>query len=307
AKLLSGVRERIARVEVNEGFSASNPDFSSVVVPAAMDRVALGVYLDGELRRHVTRAREAQLVVFSGLKLEKLSDLEGILRRSQVRMVLAAGSLATALKKAEADLDGYEFSLGKVGDLQHSHEKYHIPPDRIAQAARMLQAGRAQGVEFVLPVDFVLADGRVAERIPPDGQQLDVGPKTSELFERKIGEFIAWHREHRQQTGRPALAFHNGVFGKFEDPRFESATRRFMTQLKRLHDAGVEVYVGGGEGGAALDKYGQPDWVTHTFTAGGTILKALGTEGIPYLKAMWMAVQRQQGESRPTKRKEKGG
>ena len=55
-----------------------------------------------------------------------------------------------------------------------------------------------------------------------------------------------------------------------------------------MHDSGVQVYVGGGEGGAALHRYGDESWVTHCFTAGGTILKALGNEPIPYLKALYM-------------------
>ena len=64
-----------------------------------------------------------------------------------------------------------------------------------------------------------------------------------------------------------------------------------MPQLKRMKDAGVEVYIGGGEGGAALEKYGQPDWVTHVFTAGGTVLNALGREPVPYLVALRAAAK----------------
>jgi phosphoglycerate kinase len=111
------------------------------------------------------------------------------------------------------------------------------------------------------------------------------------LFQRKIGEFI---ESVRPQLGSssPPVAFHNGVFGMFEDPRFEDGTRKFIGQLKRMKDAGVEVYVGGGEGGTALEKYGQPDWVTHCFTAGGTVLNALGSAPVPYLQALSMAAAR---------------
>ena len=59
------------------------------------------------------------------------------------------------------------------------------------------------------------------------------------------------------------MAFHNGVFGMFEDPRFEDGTKKFVPQLKRMKDAGIKVYIGGGEGGTSLEKYGQPDWVTY--------------------------------------------
>jgi phosphoglycerate kinase len=77
----------------------------------------------------------------------------------------------------------------------------------------------------------------------------------------------------------------------FEDPKFEQGTKRFIPQLKRMTDAGVEVYIGGGEGGTALEKYGQEDWVTHVFTAGGTVLNALGSEPVPYLVALRAAAQ----------------
>ena len=122
-------------------------------------------------------------------------------------------------------------------------------------------------------------------------QQFDIGPKSSELYEQKVGEFLA-SVKGQLGTDDPPVAFHNGVFGMFEDSRFEEGTRRFVAQLKRMKDAGVAVYVGGGEGGKALEKYGQPDWITHCFTAGGTVLNALGAEPIPYLQALYLAVKR---------------
>jgi phosphoglycerate kinase len=82
------------------------------------------------------------------------------------------------------------------------------------------------------------------------------------------------------------------VFGKFEDPRFEEGTRSFIGQLKRLKESGVEVYIGGGEGGTALERYGNPEDVTHVFTAGGTVLNALGSEPVPYLVALCMAAEK---------------
>jgi phosphoglycerate kinase len=56
-----------------------------------------------------------------------------------------------------------------------------------------------------------------------------------------------------------------------------------------MKDAGVEVYVGGGEGGKALEKYGDESYATHVFTAGGTVLNALGSEPVPYLVALRLA------------------
>ena len=104
---------------------------------------------------------------------------------------------------------------------------------------------------------------------------------------RAVGDFIAAHKS----DSPAAVVFHNGVFGMFEDPRFEEGTRKFMAQLKRMTDAGIKVYVGGGEGGTALEKYGQPNWITYCFTAGGTVLNALGSEPVPYLVALRMAAE----------------
>jgi phosphoglycerate kinase len=290
AAYANGMRDKIARVHVNEGFAASNRDLSSTVVPVTMDRCTLGKYIDGELRTHLQKTRQAELVVFSGMKLEKLDDLQSILDRGQVRVVIAAGLLALALKKADADLAGKPFEMGVAGSQKES--KIYIPPERIEQARKMLTGARKNGVEFVLPVDFILGNGQPSDTIPPDGAQFDVGPRTIALHAARVDEFIKYHQQKAASDKGAAVAFHNGVFGKFEEEQFAVGTRKFIDQLKRMTAAGLLVYVGGGEGGAALHKYGNESWVTHCFTAGGTILKALGTEPIPYIKALYLAATR---------------
>ncbi len=281
----NGMRDQFAAVHINEGFAASNRDLSSTVVPLAMDRVALGAYIDRELREHTTRTRQSELVIFSGMKINKLDDLEQILQRGQVRTVIAAGSLAMSLKKADTQMKGEEFSMGLASD---PNQKIYIPPERVEQSLRMLKHGQSHNVRFVLPVDFILGNGQASSTIPLDGAQFDVGPATIALHQQVIGEFIDYHRQKSAAGKGPAFAFHNGVFGKFEEDQFSHGTRKFMDQLRRMHEAGVQVYVGGGEGGAALNRYGDESWVTHCFTAGGTLLKALGVEPIPYIKALTM-------------------
>jgi len=286
ARFANQVAEKLAAVYVNEALSAGSLDTSTTIVPATMKRVALGKYVAKEFDGPMLRCLDTELVVFSGLKTDKLDDLEAMIGRGKVKMVFTAGSLAMALKKAAAELDGQQFSLGLAEDPAHADKPYYIAPKRIEQARRMISAGRDKGIEFVLPVDFILQDGSASDTIGPGQAQLDIGPKTSELFAAKIGEFIASHQ------GRRSVAFHNGVFGKFEEPQFAEGTKKFMAQLKRLTAAGVEVYIGGGEGGAALEQYGQESDVTHVFTAGGTVLNALGSEPVPYLVALAMAAQR---------------
>ncbi|MDX1961888.1 MAG: phosphoglycerate kinase [Pirellulales bacterium] len=285
AKVANEVAEKIARVYVNEALSAGSLDTSSTILPAAMDRVALGSYVASEFDGPMQQCLLAELVVFSGLKIDKLDDLQAMIDRGTIKWVFAAGSLAMALRKADGELAGRPVSIGVAEDPAHADQPYFIPVERVEQAKRMLTEGRAKGITFVLPVDSILQDGRAVENIGPGEQQFDIGPKSSALFSEKVGEFLAANQARLGKENSP-VAFHNGVFGMFEDPRFEEGTRKFVSELKRLKDAGVRVFVGGGEGGKALEKYGQPDWVTHCFTAGGTVLNALGSNPVPYLQAL---------------------
>ncbi len=283
-KFANEFANKIAKVYVHEALSAGSLDASSVVIPAAMDRVAMGHYEAAEFDGPMRKCLATQLVIFSGLKIDKLDDLKAMIGRGTIQCVFAAGSLAMALKKAISEIDGKPCCLGVAEDPTHSDKPYYIPPERVAQAKQMVTDGRGKGIEFVVPVDSVIEDGSVVDELKPDQQQFDIGPESSKLFEQKIGDFLA-------KNPQGSVAFHNGVFGMFEDPRFEAGTKNFIPQLKRMTDAGVEVYVGGGEGGKALELYGQPDWVTHVFTAGGTVLNALGSEPVPYLVALRMAAQ----------------
>jgi phosphoglycerate kinase len=285
ASYAASLREKIAKVYVFEALSAGNADSSSAVAPAAMDRVVLGKYVEAELSGPMAACLKAEACVFSGIKIDKLSKLESMLAEGRIKRVFSAGSLAMALKKASALLDGKEFCIGATENPANAKEAFYIPPERIEQAKQVVANGRRNGIEFILPVDFVMADESIKETLEADDQQFDIGPQSIALFDEKVGEFIA---EAKERDDKPVL-FHNGVFGMFEDPRFEQGTRSFVQQLKRMSEAGIHVFVGGGEGGKSLEKYGEESWVEHNFTAGGTVLSAIGAEPIPYMAALKLA------------------
>ena len=227
-------------------------------------------------------------MIFSGLKIDKLDDLEAMINRGKIiARVLGRFACDGAAQSGGCSSTARIFVWAWPRIRLARRKPYYIPPERIEQAKRMLTSGREKGIKFVLPVDWVIQDGSVVDKLKPGDQQFDIGPKTSELFEREVGEFL-------EIDG--AVAFHNGVFGMFEDSRFEEGTKRFIPQLKRMTDNGVEVYIGGGEGGAALEKYGEESWVTHVFTAGGTVLNALGGEPVPFLVALRMAAGRSKSD-----------
>jgi len=267
-----------ATVYVNDAIAAGNKDFSSTALPLAMGRVALGVFARRELEEHVVRAREAGLVVFSGMKLDKLKHLHGIVKRGRVELILAGGSLAMALRKARGEIDGVDFSIGAAGESANKDEKTYVPTSAVERARQILLEADEKGIKVVLPVDFVVEDGTVVRELEPDQWQRDIGPETSELFDREARDWAA-------RTKHPT-AFHNGVMGQFENVTFSSGTEALVATLKSLKEDGVAVYVGGGEGRAALERFGSLDDVTHAFTAGGTVLKCLADRPLPFLEAL---------------------
>ena len=280
--LCQDFRDRLTTIEINDAIGASNIDFSSSVLPFLMSRTVMGFDLAGEMRNHMERVRRSNLVVFSGLKIDKLDDLEGIIDRGKLDLIIAAGSLAMALRKAQAQIRGEVFSIG-LAETDPKLKAY-IGAERIEEAKRIIKKTERLGAKIVLPVDYVLDDGSLSETIPNNRTQMDIGPVSIRLFADTINTYI----EMSKSAKKPFVMYFNGAFGKFEDPRFERGTKSFIPLLKKMTDAGIKTYVGGGEGRLALLEYGQLEDVTHAFTCGGSVLKSLTNNHIAFLKAMYL-------------------
>lgn len=281
-KLSKDIVTRLTDVEINESIAASNLDYSSCALPLLMKNTGMGFFIDSEMKTHIRKVREANLVVFSGLKIDKLDDLRGIIERDHLRTVISAGSLAMALKKAAAQLMGKDFCIGLAEN--DKTKKYFIDNKRIEQAKQIIKKCHEKSIELILPIDFILDNGLVSKEIPPDRAQMDIGPETIRSFKTVLQNYIKKSRSSSQQY----VFFYNGVFGKFEDPRYENGTKEFISILKELTHSGIATYVGGGEGRLALLKYGALDDVTHSFTSGGTVLKSLTNNHIGYLKSLYL-------------------
>src|SRR4029078_11306020 len=119
AKLANEFAEKLGTVYVFEALSACSFDECRVVVPAAMKRVALGEYVSAELSGPMMRCLDSQLVIFSGLKADKLDDLDAMIQRGKITRVFAAGALSNALRKAAGQLEGKNVCLGKAEDPAH--------------------------------------------------------------------------------------------------------------------------------------------------------------------------------------------
>lgn len=281
-QLATRLRDVTAPIEINESIAASNLDFSSSVLPLVMRLTAMGPFMHRELVEQMPAVLKADFVIFSGLKLDKLDDLERMLSRRNLDRVFVGGALAMPLLKARARLSGVELSAGRAE--RDPDFKGYVSSERTAQAERIVKTCERLGIRLSLPRDFVLDDGRVAADIPPHRLQMDIGPGTIADFASLVSRYIEDSRK-----GRAAgVVFYNGVFGKFEEERFSNGTKAAIALLGKMTTAGLRTYVGGGEGRLALLRYGSVSDVTHAFTAGGTVLKSLSDRPIGYLKAMYL-------------------
>ena len=155
AKLANEFAQKVAKVYVHEAFSAGSLDASSVVVPAAMDKVALGKYEAEQFAGHLKECLGAQMVIFSGLKIDKLDDLQAMIDRGKIRKVIAAGSLAAGLKKAAMDLEGKPFDLGPVSKIRHTRtNRTTFRRNGSSRPSGCSAEGRAKGIEFVVAGGF---------------------------------------------------------------------------------------------------------------------------------------------------------
>lgn len=262
---------------VFDALASHNPDWSSVVLPGAADKAFLGPYTYRELTGPLKAARNAEIVLISGLKIDKLDALEAIATRGSARLILCGGSLAMALVKASGG------SIGLAEQPSSAGQKWHIPPERIEQAKRISRAASSNGVDLVVPVDFVLEDGTVTDVIPEGATQRDIGPRSIATFIQKIQRYVA-------SRSNSTAIFYNGSVGQFEKEPFAAGTRAIVEALCDLArtDKRARLYVGGGDGRLTLARFGDVSVATHIFTSGGTVLKIIGDQSLNYLKALYV-------------------
>ena len=162
----------------------------------------------------------------------------------------------------------------------HEIGKSLLEADKIGLATQILAEAKAHNVQFLLPIDHVVAD-KVAhdariqnigegKAIPPDMMALDIGPKTVELFSNEIGiaRTIVW----------------NGPMGVFEIEAFAKGTRKIA---EAVADNGAAIsIVGGGDSVAAVKAAGVADKITHISTGGGASLEFLEGKKLPGVEAL---------------------
>ncbi|MFE7372138.1 phosphoglycerate kinase [Streptomyces anulatus] len=260
----------LADVYVGDGFGAVHRKHASVFdLPARLPHYAgyLIATEVGVLKKLTTDVQRPYAVVLGGAKVsDKLGVIDHLLERAD--RILIGGGMAYTFLKAQ----GHEVGSSLLQE------------DQIPAVREYLRRAEEKGVEFVLPVDVVVAPSfpdlttkapahpaTVAADAMPAGQMgLDNGPETNKLYASKLAD--------------AATVFWNGPMGVFEHPDFADGTRAVA---QALVDSPAFSVVGGGDSAAAVRILGfDENAFGHISTGGGASLEYLEGKTLPGLAAL---------------------
>jgi phosphoglycerate kinase len=256
---------------VDDAFGCAHRAHASISGAAALLPAAAGYLLQKEIQYlggALTNPKRPFVAILGGAKVEdKIGVVTNLL--TKVDALILGGAMAYTFLKVQ----GAEVGASKVDSA------------RLDDAKRMLETARQRGVDFLLPVDHVVADkfpmtkeGQKLEvnrqvtegaAIPKGMLGLDIGPKTIQLYAKKIAEAgtIVW----------------NGPMGVFEDERFAEGTRAVGEAVAK---SGAISVLGGGDTAAAANAFGLAGRMTHISTGGGASLEFLEGRELPGIAAI---------------------
>lgn len=256
----------LADVYVNDAFGAAHRAHASVhALPRMIRDRAAGFLLLKELRslsKLVDRPDKPYVAVLGGAKVsDKIDVVEALLQ--VVDTLCIGGAMANTVLAAQ----------GK--NVQRSR----IEEDKLPLARTILDKAKSKRVEVALPLDVIVAAGLDAtegqvvsvDAIPAGTMALDIGPKTVELFGRKIA--------------MAKTVFWNGPMGLFETPAFSKGT---FDVAKVMSGVTGFTVVGGGDSAAAVKIAGEAiaKGFDHISTGGGAALELIEGKKLPGVEAL---------------------
>ncbi|WP_371479111.1 phosphoglycerate kinase [Kitasatospora sp. NBC_00315] len=261
----------LADLYVGDGFGAVHRKHASVYdLPARLPH-AVGDLIATEvavLKRLTEDVARPYVVVLGGSKVsDKVGVIDNLLGKAD-RIVIGGGMVFTFLKA-----------------LGHEVGNSLLQEDQIPVVLEYLERAKANGVEFVLPVDAAVSGSFpdlktkapvedfavvAADAIPAGTLGLDIGPRSAELFAEKLAD--------------AATVFWNGPMGVFEHPAFAEGTKAVA---QALLDSDAFTVVGGGDSAAAVRILGFDETkFGHISTGGGASLEYLEGKSLPGLTAL---------------------
>jgi phosphoglycerate kinase len=260
----------LADLYVGDGFGAVHRKHASVFdLPARLPHAAGGLIATevGVLKKLTEDVKRPYAVVLGGAKVsDKLGVIDHLLEKAD--RILIGGGMAFTFLKAQ----GHEVGSSLLQE------------DQIPAVRGYLKRAEERGVEFVLPVDFLVAEQFpdlktkapthpetvAADAMPAGKMGLDNGPETCALYASKLAD--------------AATVFWNGPMGVFEHPEYAEGTRAVA---QALLDSSAFTVVGGGDSAAAVRILGfDENAFGHISTGGGASLEYLEGKTLPGLAAL---------------------
>jgi len=252
-------------IYVNDAFAVSHRAHASVeAITKVIPIVAGGFLMKNELTyfdKAMTTPERPLAAILGGAKVSgKLEVLQTLV--SKVDIIIIGGGMAFTFLKAQ----GYSIGKSLVED------------DLLDTATAILADAKAKNVQFLLPVDCVVADRFAADaehktvaigEIPADWMALDIGPASSLAFGAALqdAKTVIW----------------NGPMGVFEMDAFAKGTFAVADVVAGLNAITI---IGGGDTDAAVRKAKVDDKVSYISTGGGAFLELLEGKILPGVKAL---------------------
>lgn len=254
-------------IYVNDAFGTAHRDHASTAsickyMKAKGGECVAGFLMEKEIEflgNAVANPVRPFVAIIGGAKVSgKLEVLKSLMEK--VNTILIGGGMAYTFLKAQ----GKEIGKSLCED------------DLLETAKNTLAEAEAKGVQFLLPVDNIVADGFSAEaatkvatndEIPAEWMGLDIGPATIELYANAIksAKTIVW----------------NGPMGCFEMAPFAKGTFSVCNAVAEATEAGATSIIGGGDSVAAVNTSGLSAKMSHISTGGGASLEFLEGKALP--------------------------
>jgi phosphoglycerate kinase len=259
---------KLGDIYVNDAFGTAHRKHSSTAVIAEYfpGKAAAGFLLEKEIGALSNILLQPQQPFFAIVGGSKISSKMGVLLSlaTKTKAIFIGGGMSYTFMKAAG--------LG-IGDSIHED-------DQMQAAKDFSEFCKSHSVDLFLPIDLVVASSygpdapsqviQVEEGIPDTFQGMDIGPKTRELWEKKLVQ--------------AKTIFWNGPLGVFEFPKFSEGTFTIARTIASL--AGCSSIVGGGDSVAAINQLGLADQFTHISTGGGASLEFIEFGTLPGIEAL---------------------
>ena len=253
-----------ADIYVNDAFGSAHRAHASTAGVAAYLPAVCGYLIQkeiGVMGKALADPARPFVAILGGAKVsDKIGVINNLLEKVDT-LIIGGGMAYTFFKAAGHD----------VGTSLCEEDKLDLANEMVAKA-------KAKGVNFMIPVDNVVAteyDENAEHKlvnsddIPEGWMGLDIGPATRELFSNAIkgAGTVVW----------------NGPMGVSEWKNFAAGTEAVAAAVA---DSGAISIIGGGDSAAAVEKLGFASRMTHISTGGGASLEFLEGKDLPGISCL---------------------